>query len=344
MTQDIKTADSGPKRKSRGLKIAITGSSGFIGSNLVSRYKQQGADVLGCDILPPRNPENADVHQFVNLMDRKTLGDTLEKFDPDYLFHLGARTDLKGKTVEEYGANIEGVANLMAVADRCESLRRIVVASSRLVCEIGYQPKSDTDYRPTTPYGESKIETEKLVRSSSTSKPWTIVRPTSIWGPWFATPYDLFFRLIGKGLFVRPSGRVIHKSFGFVGNTVHELEMIAQTQQPIDGKTFYLCDYPALEVGAWAEMIREEMAAPKIRQVPFGMLKMAATAGDLMDRAPIPLPTPPLTSFRLNNLMTEMTYDTSTVAAVAGELPFSLHEGVAQTAQWLREHGTVSRA
>ncbi|SFG19862.1 Nucleoside-diphosphate-sugar epimerase [Novosphingobium sp. CF614] len=318
------------------VRIAITGSSGFIGTNLVSRYKQQGADVLGLDIVPPRNPQNGDVHRQVDLLDRKALGDTLEAFDPDYLFHLGARTDLRGRSVGDYAANVEGVANLMAVVDRCEALRRVVVASSRLVCEIGYQPKSDTDYRPTTPYGESKIETEKLVRAAQTRKPWTIVRPTSIWGPWFATPYDMFFRLVGKGLFVLPRGRVIHKSFGFVGNTVHELDRIAHTQQPIDGNTFYLCDYPPLEVGEWTEMIRAAMDAPKVRSVPFGVLKLAAAAGDLMER--LHMPAAPLTSFRLNNLVAEMTYDSSTVAAVAGELPFSLREGVEQTAAWIRGH------
>ena len=33
-----------------------------------------------------------------------------------------------------------------------------------LVCRLGYRPKNDTDYAPTTAYGKSKVAGEQIVR------------------------------------------------------------------------------------------------------------------------------------------------------------------------------------
>ena len=68
---------------------------------------------------------------------------------------------------------------------------------------IGYQPDSDTDYCPTTAYGASKALGEEAVRAAQLDVPWVIVRPTSIWGPWFDIPYRTFFDSIQHGRFFR---------------------------------------------------------------------------------------------------------------------------------------------
>ncbi len=45
---------------------------------------------------------------------------------------------------------------------------------------------------------------------------------------------------------------------------------------------------------------------------------------------------PPLTSFRVDNLLTEMVYDSGPTQRIAGELPFTMAEGVRATVEWLR--------
>jgi hypothetical protein len=47
---------------------------------------------------------------------------------------------------------------------------------------------------------------------------------------------------------------------------------------------------------------------------------------------------PPLTRFRLNNMITEMVYETSELERIVGPLPFSEKQGVAITVDWLRNH------
>jgi hypothetical protein len=47
---------------------------------------------------------------------------------------------------------------------------------------------------------------------------------------------------------------------------------------------------------------------------------------------------PPITSFRLDNIMTNMDYDTSKVEEVVGSLPFNLEEGTRITHNWYKAH------
>ena len=49
---------------------------------------------------------------------------------------------------------------------------------------------------------------------------------------------------------------------------------------------------------------------------------------------------PPLSSFRLNNMLTDATYDLDPI--IVGELPYTLEEAVQITVDWLRKNGDVS--
>jgi hypothetical protein len=53
---------------------------------------------------------------------------------------------------------------------------------------------------------------------------------------------------------------------------------------------------------------------------------------------------PPLTSFRVDNLLTEMVYDCGPTERIAGELPFTMADGVRATIEWLRGGSAASVA
>ena len=170
--------------------------------------------------------------------------------------------------------------------------------------------------------------------------PWTIVRPTSIWGPWFDIPYKTFFLTIAKGRYVHVKGLDISKSFGYVGNTVYQLDRIAAAPvEQVNGRTFYLGDYPPIDVRDVAERISRETQAPRIRTLPMSLLKIAARGGDLARKAG--WREPPLTSFRLSNLTTDMVYDMTSLESVVGPLPFGLEEGIRTTVRWMRAAGEI---
>src|SRR3954466_4498733 len=233
-------------------------------------------------------------------------------------------------------ANIGGVENVIRAAGRAGSVQLAVYASSRLVFDIHHRPSDEFDYRPTTAYGASKAEGERIVRDrAGEASPWLMVRPTSIWGPWFGVPYRDFFDAVLGGRYVHPAGLQIRKSYGYVGNSVFELErLIEAPPADVDGRVFWLADYPPIEVAAWAAEIRRCAGLGPVRSVPTWVLRAGGRAGDLLAR--VGMSDPPLTSFRVDNLLTEMVYDSGSTQLVAGELPFTMAEGVRATVEWLR--------
>jgi nucleoside-diphosphate-sugar epimerase len=267
----------------------------------------------------------------------------IEEFDPTHLVHLAARTDLSGTTVSEYAVNHIGTQAVIEGTRARAALQRIVFASTRLVCRIGYTPRDDEDYQATTPYGNSKIIAERAIRESELDIPWVIVRPTSIWGPWFEAPYRTFFDAIRQGRYVHPRGQRIRKSFGFVGNSVHQLDALLRCDSAlVDGRTLYLADDSPIEVLEMANLIRREFDAPPVRGVPVGVLQAIAKGGDLAQR--LGWDDPPLTSFRLHNLLSEMVYDVTPLREIAGPLPYDLETAIATTVRWMKKPGATQTA
>ena len=326
----------------RDARVLVTGGSGFIGTNLVSAYRGAGIVVTNFDTEAPRNDADRDLWVRADLRRYDEFAAALHAFGPTHVFHLGARTDLDGRGVDDYDANVHGVANVLrAVRTANVPVVRTVVASSRLVCRLGYQPTSDDDYCPTTAYGASKVQTERLVRAT-TDLPWVLVRPTSIWGPWFGVPYRDFFLNVARGRYMHPAGRRIEKSFGFVGNTTWQLHrlMTAPAADVLE-RTLYLGDDPPIEVLELAKRISATLGKRPPRSVPVGALKLLAAAGDVAERAGV---RSPLTSFRLRNLITPMVFDLAPLMRIAGPLPYDEPAGVSATVAWMRYEGLLGAA
>lgn len=319
-------------------RIIVTGGSGFIGTNLISSLSKETNTILSIDINECRNFENSNFHTHADILDKKSIENIFKEFKPTHVIHLAARTDLDGHSIKDYEANTKGVLNIVEICNKTTSIERAIYASSRLVCHIGYTPKSDLDFQPNTFYGESKAIGEEIVRKNSPNHTWTILRPTSIWGPWFGVPYNNFFKILQKGLYIHPKGKRIQKSFGYVGNSVHQIQAILDAlTNDVTKRVFYLCDYTPIELSTWAEKIQNEFSIKKYKEVPETLLYTAARIGDLAQN--LGWKSPPLTSFRYSNMCTEMLHETGELQRICGELPYSLEEGIRETVNWMKAHG-----
>lgn len=316
-------------------KILITGGSGFIGTNLVEYFCSKNHEVINLDINSPRNKlylKNWVKGDILNLNDVKSC---LNTFNPEYVVHLAARTDLEEKTsINGYRTNTDGVLNIVEGINSFPNIKKTIYASSRMVCRIDYLPTSFNDFCPPNLYGESKVIGEKIVREKA-KHDYVIVRPTSIWGPYFEIPYRTFFDTIRKKIFYLPKNCNPKKSFGFVSNTVFQIEQILFASKENTKENYYLSDYPAINLKEWSNLISEEFNGKKIKEVPFFLLTIAAKMGDILIK--IGWKNPPLTSFRLNNLITDMVYDTQNLEKLCGELPYKLENGVKITTQWMKK-------
>ena len=321
-------------------KILVTGGSGFIGTNLIEHYKSIGDKVFNIDVKQPRNIGHVDQWYKVDILDKDKLAIIVKEIEPNIVFHMAARTDLNGLNVDRYDVNTKGIENLISALNEIKSLDFVVFASSMLVCRLGYKPSSEVDYCPNTPYGESKVIGEGLIRSSNTTFPWVIVRPTSIWGPWFGVPYRDFFDMIRKGFYVHPKGVRVRRSYGFIYNSIFQLSRIAdRLNDSLVGKTIYLADYQPVELKSWSENIQKSLKVREVKEAPMLLFKVAAKLGDTLKI--FGYKNPPMSSFRLNNMLTPMVHDTTPLEKYCGAAPYSINEGVIVTCEWLLTHKKI---
>src|SRR5579884_1063088 len=157
------------------MRTLVTGGSGFIGTNVVEHFATRSEQLVNLDVSPPRNKAHRRFWRQVDLRDANALRSAVRDFSPQIVVHLAARTDLEGRTIDDYAANTQG-ENLIAAIEGMSGVKRVIFASSRLVCRIGYQPRNDVDYCPTTVYGESKVAGETIVRRAASRIPgcWAI--------------------------------------------------------------------------------------------------------------------------------------------------------------------------
>lgn len=317
-------------------KILVTGGSGFIGTNLVDYLCSKNHEVLNFDIKEPKNKAYLKNWTKGNILNKEVLLSAFKSFNPDYVIHLAARTDLdETKSLKGYASNIEGVENIVDIINTFPNIKRTIYASSRMVCRIDYVPTSFDDYCPPNLYGESKVIGEKIVNQKA-NHDFVIVRPTSIWGPYFEIPYRTFFDTVRKNLFFIPKNHNPKKSFGFVKNTIFQLEKILFEPKENLEQNYYLTDYPSLELKDWADMVSMEFNKKETLELPMFPLKIVAKTGDLLQK--LGWRNPPLTTFRLNNLITHMVYNTTSLENLCGKLPYTLKEGVVVTTNWVKEN------
>lgn len=318
-------------------RFLITGGSGFIGTHIVaSLLKNTQIVVLNIDIQAPKIKEHEKVWQRVDLCDKALLTKTVRQFCPDRVIHLAARTDLRGQVLEDYAVNMQGVRNLLEALDEVPTLRQAIFASSMYVCYPGYTPKHFDDYAPHTLYGESKVITEKIIKEKNPSNyTWSIIRPTSIWGPYFGEPYDKFFKIVLSHCYFHMGEKACKKTYGYIDNTIYQILSILQAPKgTVDRKTFYIGDYEPYDITEWADEIAG-LAGIKIPHVPYAFFRLMGKVGDLLKKVGI---TFPMTSFRLKNMTTDNIHDLTPIRQIAPSLPVTRIDGTKATIEWIQTH------
>ena len=315
-------------------KVIVTGGSGFIGTNLVEALLVDGYDVVSIDKTPPKLSSHQNFYRQGDVCDETFLAAIMKDFDPHYIVHLAAMTGMESQEPADFKENYASAKLLCELSSTAPSLKKIIFTSSLLVCRNGYIPMSDIDYCPPNGYGHSKAISEIVVRESNISVAWDIIRPTSIWGPWFSGGYLNFFNLVSKRLFFNLSGDEIMKPTSFVGNACFMIIQIMKSDS--NRQTYYLADYPQGSVQEWANNIHIAFGKKdKVLVVPLMLLKVISKFGDCLKAVGLPFP---LFSSRLKNMLVSQHYPVANTADLVGELPYSRQSGVEATVSWIRRN------
>jgi UDP-glucose 4-epimerase len=158
------------------LKICVTGGAGFIGSALVKSFLEKNYEVTIFDNFSNSSEEN--VSTLLNKGASLVKGDVrnfedIEKAlnDSDLVIHLAAQISVEEsikKPELTRSINVEGTKNLLR-ACVAKKVNKIILASSAAVYG---QPKElplneSSPISPISPYGQSKVEMEKLLEEFS---------------------------------------------------------------------------------------------------------------------------------------------------------------------------------
>ncbi len=315
------------------MRVLVTGASGFIGTNFLEKMIADGHEVLNIDFKEPKIKERFNVWQNVDITDYSEFEKAVLEFNPEYILHLAARTDLDGKTVEDYKANTVGVENLMKIVNNLPELKKVIIASSKFVTPNGYKIKDQFDYCPHTTYGESKVITEKNVWANPPQCDWCIIRPTSIWGPWFGVPYRNFFDMVMRKMYFHIGKIKCYKTYGYIGNAIYQIEqLLFNDTDDINNKVFYIGDEPAYEINEWADEIAKELGF-KVPTMPVWFVKSLAKFGDFLGLFGIHFP---MQSFRFGNMTNDGINDMSSTYEIAPDMPYTRLQGTKITIDWIK--------
>lgn len=147
------------------MKALITGSEGFIGRNLSRELKDNGYDVVCCDIVP-----GAD-SQALDIMDKQAVKDIISTSSPDVIINLAGLVGIGLSWKDPQRAvelNTIGTINILeAIRESGIKTKLVVVGSAgeygRLY-DHGENVTEDMPVKPEDPYSISKYMQEMFCK------------------------------------------------------------------------------------------------------------------------------------------------------------------------------------
>ena len=265
--------------------VLITGASGFIGSRLRDALLDRGVDVLA--IRRAGSPEAKRGRSVVaDYADRDGLRRLMEREKPTYVFHVAGAT--KGVTYEDFRrANVMPTKNLLdALREAHPEVRRFVHVSS--LTSYGPSTKErplveEDPRRPIEFYGQSKLESEQVVEATGDTLPWTIVRPSGVYGPGDVDYFELF-KSIERGFNLFFGNRERLFSAVYVDDLVR-VTVDAAVSDKTRGRGYFVCDgEPKTWESFQEEIIRASGRKVRTLNLPEALVHLAAIGGEIATR------------------------------------------------------------
>jgi len=123
-----------------GLKVLVTGDTGFIGSWMCQVLVRRGVKVVGVGLKPNTNPslfkvlklEQKIKHYTLDITDKKKLEEVIGKENPEIVIHLAAQSLVRrsyDEPMKTFKTNILGTVNLLEIVKEAK-IKAIVVATT----------------------------------------------------------------------------------------------------------------------------------------------------------------------------------------------------------------------
>jgi CDP-glucose 4,6-dehydratase len=176
-----------------GKNVLITGATGFVGSWLTRKLHDNGSNEIALtrDWIEPNIGFLQKIRSIVkgDILDYNFLLRLFNEYEIDTCFHLAAQAIVgvaNKNPISTFESNIRGSWNVLEAARNCQTIKRIVVASSDKA--YGKHDKlpytEDFDLKGLNPYDASKVCEDILARTyyNTYKLPVTVTRFANIYG------------------------------------------------------------------------------------------------------------------------------------------------------------------
>ena len=294
------------------MNIFISGSTGFVGINLIQYLKES--------INPSIFPFTRDMF----------LKNSYPKLDGIVIHLAGKAHDLKGSSNnDEYQfVNFELTKRLFNAFLESEANVFITLSSVKAVADdIDDSLTEDYIPNPITHYGKSKLMAEQYILSKKTDgKRVYILRPCMIHGPGNKGNLNLLYSLVAKGIHW-PLGAFENKrSFCTIDNLMFIIKELIE-REDIPSGIYNVADDVPLSTNEVVKMIAESKGKKaRILNLSKNFIMLSARLGDFLKL--------PLNSERLRKLTESYVVSNAKIKDALGkQLPVSSKEGLIRTFQ-----------
>ncbi len=239
-----------------GRKTFVTGATGFVGANLVSRLVSIDADVicLERDDVNPNSLDLLDLRDKVTVVngsveDLGLITRILNEYEVNAVFHLAAQALVGAANrspVSTFESNIRGTYLLLEGCRTTPSIERVVIASSDKAYGVhDVLPYSeDFQLNGRFPYDASKACTDILAQSFAQTfeSPVSITRSANIYGPADTNlsriiPGTILSVLRGERPIIRSDGTPV-RDFVYTDDIVDGYLLLAENIEKTRGAAF----------------------------------------------------------------------------------------------------------
>jgi len=276
-----------------GLRCLVTGSAGFVGSNLVRALLARGCAVHGFDRAPAPF-EDPELRWFSgDVRDAEVLGRACEGVDT--VFHTAAMIETLTYAPKSFAdlvrsVNVEGTRSVLRAAQ--ESGARRFVHTSSIVAVVRDEHRGVSEAMPysTAPdlYSSTKVASERLVLSANGEAGMltSAIRPGGIYGPGERnTVIGPLMKALKQGapivLFGDGAKRM---DYTYIDNLVDAQIRAAERLvegSPVCGQAYFVTDGDPINTGEFSQTLVSDMGleARSIR-IPGLVARALATAGE----------------------------------------------------------------
>ena len=312
-------------------RILISGSSGFVGQNLIQHFNREEYVLTGLSRANSHAGENGLFKQ----LNWKTIS-AAELNNTDAIIHLAGKAhDVKNVSdpQEYFTVNTGLTQQLFDLFLQSSTKDFIYFSSVKAAADTVDGILDETAIpNPQTAYGQSKLKAEEYLLSAvlPQGKRVIIIRPCMIHGPGNKGNLNLLYQFVQKGIPYPLAAFDNQRSFLSVHNLCCIIEQVLQTPTVVSG-IYHVSDDETLSTNQVVSIISTVLnRKPRLLSIPQWLLKALASIGDKIKL--------PLNSERLKKLTESYVVSNKKIkqALQIERLPLSAEEGLRKTIESFR--------